>query len=511
MSLVGSTLGKYQVLSELGRGGMAIVYQGYNPALQRTVALKVLPDRLAVDRDFVERFKREAQTAAQLKHPNIVTIYDVEHEGETPFIVMEYLRGHTLQHELEGKGPLPLKRIVEIVRALGSALDYAHSQGLTHRDVKPSNVMIDPEGHVTLMDFGIVKAAADRVQLTTEGVQIGTPEYMSPEQIEGRPVDPRSDIYSLGVVLFQMLTGRVPFQGPSLHQVLYSHVHQEPPPLSRFVPGLPETVDKIVLRALAKQADQRFQTAGQLAAVLTQAAIDGVSVAHARPARAKLKLVSPDGSEYPLVGIVGIGRGPQNAIYIADKRISRQHAQVRCDDAFCQISDLGSVNGTFVNDDRLRPSTPCTLTPGDRVRFGPGVTFVVAPGTAAEPLRTPRRRTSFTTTLRERIRTDRRSRALALLGGSITLILLVLCVALVIVNDSARSAQLTIVNSTGQDIQIEIGNREWHIEANQYRPIRFRPGEYDYIITLQDETTLEQHANWHVGDNGQLQIFAGGD
>ncbi len=511
LNLVGSTLGKYQVQEELGRGGMAVVYKGYNPDLQRTVALKVLPVELAADQEFIARFIHEARTAAQLKHPNIATVYDVEQAGDIHYIVMEFLPGHTLQQEVRHRGALPLKQIKEIIAALASALDYAHQRGFIHRDVKPSNIMIGPDGQVTLMDFGIVKAAAD-LRLTQEGMRIGTPEYMSPEQAQGKEVDHRSDIYSLGVVLYEMLVGRVPFQATSSHQVLNCHIRQEPPSPSQFVTNLPPAVEKVVLRALAKHPGHRFQTAGQLAAALEQAILSRSSVDEARRQEPKLKLVTADGRAFRLTGTVGLGRSSDNQVQIPDSTVSRYHAQIRCQGAHCQITDLNSLNGTFLNGEQLRPNVPYPLQPGDRLRLGPAITFSVEVGTTVEQ---PQKQPSATrgSTLRERVWKDKRSRTMALLSGGIALILLLLC--LVVLLTIAGSSQATttterawvsVVNATGHNLELEIGSQRWAFKAGQRRVIYLPPGEYDYIITLDNGSKTRGHGTWHTGDNGELQL-----
>jgi len=516
LSLAGSTLGKYQVLEELGRGGMAVVYKGYNPGLERTVALKALPEELAGDEEFITRFIREARTAAQLKHPNIATVFDVEQEGDTNYIVMEFLPGHTLQHEIQNNGALSLTQILEIIHALADALDYAHERGLTHRDVKPSNVMVGPDGHVTLMDFGIVKAAAG-IKLTREGMRIGTPEYMSPEQSQGKKVDHRSDIYSLGVVLYEMLTGRVPFRATSPHEVLRSHAYQQPPPPSKFASSLSPAVEKVVLRALAKRPGRRFQTARQLAAALEQAARpqQAEPVERERRREAKLRLVAADGREFRLVGVVGLGRGADNKVRIPDRVISRYHAQIQCRQGRCQILDLGSVNGTFVNGERLRPHVPHSIRPGDRLNLGPVATFSVEGGTAVEKPEGPLSLVVLGSTLHERVWADKRRRAAVLLGGGIALILLALCIAAFVAasSSSTRSsagwAELSVLNATAQDLELEIGDRNWALKARQWRTIYFPAGEYDYTIRLENGGTQHRHETWHPGNNGELRLVAG--
>jgi len=496
---------------------MAVVYKGYNPALQRTVALKILQPGLTADQEFVRRFAREAQTAANLKHPNLVIIHDVEQQEvdgiAIHYIVMEFLPGRTLQEEIRQQGALPLDRVIAITRALADALDYVHQRGLTHRDIKPSNVMLSPDGHVTLMDFGIVKAAAG-VRMTQEGVRIGTPEYMSPEQVRGDEIDHRSDIYSLGIVIYEMLTGRLPFQATSPHSVLYCHVHETPPPPSRYRSGLPPAVDKVILRALAKRSKQRFQTARQLAEALEDA-IHTQSAKSEAQREHRFKLVDVEGHEYPLTnGIVNLGRNPDNHIQLADRRISRHHAQIHCQGAHCRIMDLGSVNGTYINWQRLPPHVPQPLQPGDQISLGQAATFTLVLGTAMEPQRKRPSGVSLTSTLRQKIWADSHRRAMALLGGGIILLALILCLLATSLTPegnrlwipSGQRAILTVINDTGQDLDLRIGDDHWRLKADQWKTIYFRAGEYDYTIILADGSVTQRHEIWHAGDNGQLYL-----
>jgi serine/threonine protein kinase len=274
VNLRGRTLGSYQIMEELGRGGMAVVYRAYQPSLGRYVAIKVLPPQLAFDRQFVERFLREARSAANLRHPNIVVIHDVGEQDGLYFIVMEYLEGRTLKEVVDQEGSLPPRRVVHILEQVASALDYAHTRGFVHRDVKPANIFVGEGDRVTLTDFGIAKAAFEAEQLTRTGTLVGTPEYMSPEQAEGGEVDRRTDLYALGIVLYQMLTGRVPFKGNTPHSTLYAVVHQPPPPPRQINPALPPAVETVVLKAVAKRPEQRFQRGAEMAAAL-QAAMAG--------------------------------------------------------------------------------------------------------------------------------------------------------------------------------------------------------------------------------------------
>lgn len=263
-SLVGQRLGKYEIQAEIGRGGMGIVYRGYDTMLQRPVAVKVLPPTFAFDPEFVARFQREAVLAANLHHPNIVTIHDVGEQAGNHYIVMELLEGETLDQWLRHNGAMAPAQASRLLQQVAAALDYAHSRGVVHRDIKPSNIMVSPDGQVKLMDFGLVRAG-EGTQLTRSGVVLGTPEYMAPEQALAEHVDGRADIYALGVVLYRMLTGHVPFSRSTPYAVTYAHIHEPPPPLRTLRPDLPPAVEAVVLKALAKQPRDRYARAGQLA------------------------------------------------------------------------------------------------------------------------------------------------------------------------------------------------------------------------------------------------------
>jgi len=294
MNLVGETLGQYQIVEEVGRGGMSVVYKAYQPTLNRYVAIKVLPAQLALDEQYVKRFLLEAQGAAALHHPNIVTIHDINHQDGLYFIVMEYIQGETLDQLLARSGPLPPPRIERIVSQVADALEHAHQQRLIHRDIKPSNIMVDERrnDHVTLTDFGLVRAAAG-TGLTRTGMIVGTPEYMSPEQGEGEHVDHRTDIYSLGVVVFKVLTGQVPFSKSTPHAVLIAHITQDPPSITDINPSLPPAVEAVVRKAMAKDREDRYAHAGELARDLATALKGQVPAGLKVPRRPKATAPSP--------------------------------------------------------------------------------------------------------------------------------------------------------------------------------------------------------------------------
>ncbi len=260
----GATLGPYRILAEIGRGGMAVVYQAYDTRAARLVALKVLSPHLWQDREAAERFRREARNAATLQHPNIVAIYESGVIQGCPFLAMAYVEGGSLAYWLDWqRGPLPFDRVASVLDQVAAGLDYAHSRGLVHRDVKPSNILLMPDGRALLTDFGIAKAAWDS-RLTRGDTRLGTAAYMAPEQARGQPVGRHTDVYALGVVLYEMVTGRPPFEG-NTDAILYQHVHEPPPPPRALNPGLSPAAERVILRALAKDPAQRYRTAGELA------------------------------------------------------------------------------------------------------------------------------------------------------------------------------------------------------------------------------------------------------
>jgi eukaryotic-like serine/threonine-protein kinase len=257
--------GRYEVIERVGVGGMAEVYRARDQLLGREVAVKVLNPRLSGDASFVERFRREAQAAANLSHPNIVSLYDYGSEGAANFIVMELIEGRGLEQIIAQEGPLLPERAAEIAADVGRALERAHATGLVHRDIKPSNIMITSYGQTKVTDFGIARAVGDGDQTMTQtGMVIGTASYLSPEQAQGNPVDARSDVYALGCVLYELLTGGPPFKGDTPLSIAYKHVREQPTPPSASNPDVPAPLDAIVMKALAKNPDNRYQTAREM-------------------------------------------------------------------------------------------------------------------------------------------------------------------------------------------------------------------------------------------------------
>lgn len=279
--------GRYEVRSLIGRGGMAQVHLGRDTRLSRLVAIKMLRVDLARDAIFQTRFRREAQAAASLNHPNIVAVYDTGEEAvrgadgkvvSVPYIVMEYVEGHTVKELLADSTPVPIPEAVEISSGVLAALQYSHGAGLVHRDIKPGNVMLTNSGKVKVMDFGIARAMADsQATMTQANAVIGTAQYLSPEQARGEVVDERSDIYSAGCLLFELLTGQAPFNGDSAVSLAYQHVSEPPPVPSSIAGDIPPELDRVVLKALAKDPNARYASAADMEVDLVRAA-DGLPI-----------------------------------------------------------------------------------------------------------------------------------------------------------------------------------------------------------------------------------------
>ncbi len=265
-------LGPYELHEVIGKGGMATVYRAHQPSMDRDVAIKIISPELAAEPEFAERFEREARIIARLQHPHILPVFDFGREGETIYLVMRLMEGGNLAHELRG-GALPVKRAVELTRQIASALDYAHLRGIVHRDLKPTNVLLDNLGNAYLTDFGIAKmlSGGPTTGLTATGAVMGTPTYMAPEQWRAEPIDGRTDIYALGVILYQMLCGQVPFAAETPHGLMYQHLDMTPPQPHTIKPDLPLAIEPVISKALAKRPEDRYASAGDVAAALEEA------------------------------------------------------------------------------------------------------------------------------------------------------------------------------------------------------------------------------------------------
>ena len=365
--LVGRTLGNYRVIEFVGRGAMGAVYKVVNESLGRVAALKILSPDLAMLPGYLDRFQREARAAAGLTHPNIVTVYHVGEEQSHHFIEMEYVEGESLRDLTRREAPLEPGRAVEIAIQIGSALAQAHEKGIIHRDIKPDNVLLTPEGQVKVADFGLARGTDDTGVLTASSCAVGTPLYMAPERFEGVNDDPRSDLYAVGVTLYFMLTGEHPIVGKTIPELVRNHQETVPRPVELLNPAVPPTLGHLVLELLAKEPDERCPDAATMVSRLS-----GVTF--------PLQPLSP--RQYVLVRLPGkgnherlplspvehtIGRGAGCNISLRDQKISKVHAVIRPHEGGFRIEDLGSSNGTKVNGE---PVMDVALRPGDLVGVG---------------------------------------------------------------------------------------------------------------------------------------------
>jgi serine/threonine-protein kinase len=280
-------IGRYEIKGELGRGGMATVYRGYDPSFEREVAIKVLPREFLHDPQFADRFKREIKTIAALEHPAIVPVYDVGEADGLPYFVMRYMTGGSLSNWIE-KGKFSLKDAARIIERVASALAYAHKKGVIHRDLKPDNILFDANGEPFISDFGVAKFGEAVTNLTGSGV-IGTPAYMSPEQAQGEKVDNRSDIYGLGVIIFQMLSGKQPYNADTPMGVVVKHLTEPVPEILKVSPDLPAETDVVIKTAMAKDRNDRYSTATHLSKALSHAALGGPGAATSASAEPSAK------------------------------------------------------------------------------------------------------------------------------------------------------------------------------------------------------------------------------
>ncbi|HEY4688799.1 MAG TPA: serine/threonine-protein kinase [Anaerolineae bacterium] len=377
--LIGKKLGAYEIGEPVGQGGMATVYKAYQPSMNRTVAIKVLPPQLAQNATFLARFRREAQVIAHLEHAHILPVYDYGESDGSVYIAMRYLDSGSLQKRIDA-GRMPLRDIHKHLTQIASALDYAHQQGVVHRDIKPTNVLIDRQGDAFLTDFGIAKMVEGTLDLTGTGV-IGTPQYMSPEQGQGLEVDGRSDVYSLGIVLYEMLTGRLPFEAETPLAVVVKHITAPLPPARTFAPDLPEAIEAVLNKTLAKKPEDRYTTAGELAAALDQAIRTGVQP-QTKPYAAVHPLTEPSDSARPTVIAPGRIRLPRPArvsllvgvVFLALIGAFAAIINKRPPEPTPQGPSAGATTGTNII--VLPPDTTATPTPA-------GATSTPAPGANA--------------------------------------------------------------------------------------------------------------------------------
>ncbi len=391
------TIGKYQIIEKIGRGAMAEVYKAYHAHLERYVAIKILHSFLSEKTDILNRFQREAKHVASLSHPNIVQVYDFDSLGTLYYMVMEYIDGPTLKKLIkenlaEGK-LMPLREVLWIISNVGNALAYAHKVGVVHRDIKPANVMIDKGERVVLTDFGLAKIVSGP-QFTTTGALVGTPAYMSPEQGLGQAGDARSDIYSLGAMMYQLVTGRFPFIAETPIATVFKHINAPLPWPRTINPDIPEDVEQIIVRAMEKNPDDRFQSVDEFLKALSN--VDALadkepirkqadSLPPARPSVVQdvaiaLHIVETgqmialeNATEFTLGRLDGAAR-PEIDLSPFDafkKGVSRLHASISVEDSqTVKIVDLGSTNGTWVNGSKIEPHIPVTLHHGDVIALG---------------------------------------------------------------------------------------------------------------------------------------------
>jgi serine/threonine-protein kinase len=265
--MIGKVIGSYKIVEKIGEGGMGAVFRGLDTMLEREVAIKMLRPELASQPDVLERFRTEAVTLAKLNHPNIATLYSFMRDGEDYFMVMEFVRGQTLDELIRRFGAMMIERAVPLFCQALDGIDHAHRMGIIHRDIKPANMMLTDSGSIKVMDFGIARVLGS-ARMTRQGNVVGTIEYMSPEAVRGLEVDARSDVYSLGILLYEMLTGRVPFDSTSEFEMMKMQVEQAPQPPRTFTSNIPIEIEQAIMRALAKKSIARFQTAGEFRAML---------------------------------------------------------------------------------------------------------------------------------------------------------------------------------------------------------------------------------------------------
>jgi serine/threonine protein kinase len=385
---IGNTLGGYQIESEIGRGGMARVYRAYQPQLARWVALKVLNVGGVSDREFLTRFRREAKAIASLRHPNILTVYDYGEEQGIAYIVMEYVSGGTLKDRLTEQ-PVEWPDAATLIIPLGHALAHAHAQGIVHRDIKPANILLARADWPLLGDFGLVKLLGHQQDITRPGLSTGTPAYFSPEQVAGETVDHRTDIYSLSIVLYKLLTGHVPFEADTPAEMMFRRLREPPASPRQFNPHISPRLDTVILRALARDPAARHPSMEALVTDLAQLSGEGVVTPSHSTTSIVRDHVTVTGPRLVVTGTgaalflpqkeeVLIGRADPHATQPPDvdlgphggsmAGVSRHHARLLRHPDGWALEDLGSTNGTFVNSVQVSPGQPLRVRSGDFIQ-----------------------------------------------------------------------------------------------------------------------------------------------
>jgi len=426
--LVGQTLGGYKLVETIGSGAMATVYKAFQPNLERWVAVKVLHYK---EENSLVRFQREAKAIALLRHRNILIVYEYGEERSWPYIVMEYVQGGTLSDYMASHS-IDWVRAVNIIIPVAEALAYAHKQGIVHRDVKPSNILLPQPDWPLLADFGLVKLSSSGESVTRTGTSMGTPAYVAPEQARGAPIDARSDMYALGVLLFEMITARLPFDYSNPNKVLLAHISEPVPSPQRYAPDCPPALEQVIVKMMQKSPDDRYQDMDEIIKVLrdimassqerpsffgplsgtkplSSAGLDTLDLRHDSPQSGSKSSSQPS----PPAGEIGpsdaepeleakilltdkgvtlpvpdrdtviIGRTHRNTLADVDlgsygaaqMGISRHHARLTREGNQWHLDDLGSLNGTFVNDVQVKPGKPVPLKNGDVIRCS-HMTFV---------------------------------------------------------------------------------------------------------------------------------------
>jgi serine/threonine protein kinase len=388
--IIGEAVGPYMIEAQIGHGGMATVYKAYHPMLDRHVAIKVMDPSLVKERDFIERFKREARVIARLDNPHIVPVHGFDEYNGQPYLVLKCIDGQTLRDRMK-EGPLSKAEILIIVSAVGDALQYAHTRGILHRDTKPSNVLLSNEGEVFLTDFGLARFLESVSSLTGDMI-VGTPHYISPEQaINADTLDEGTDIYSFGVMIYEMVVGCLPFDGETAFTVIEDHIYKDPPPPTSIKLDLPIELERAILKSLEKKRSDRYRTISEFVQAFKKSWPD--QTAHKQEPRDEsasstttesmgiATLRAENGKTFAVrERTVVLGRNSatkniQNDIDLSEldvkKFVSRRHAMIQRTNQDFILQDLESRNGTFINGQRLPAGQPFVLVSGDEIEFGP--------------------------------------------------------------------------------------------------------------------------------------------